>query len=151
MLKVMGSVAGAAAVAVALLVGAAGATSSPAMAAGPAFRLEAVEPSVPVGREAPVAVRLMDAASGAPVANAVVFRARLDMGPEGMGDMAAELKPAASTDPQVYRFTTTLTMPGRWLLTVQAKVPGVAETVRAETIITAVEPAVAPPSHQHQH
>lgn len=147
--KVVGSVAGAAAVAVALLAGVAGLVPSPAMAAGPAFRLEAAEPSVPVGREAPVAVRLVDAATGAPVGNAVVFRARLDMGPEGMGDMAAELKPAASTDPQVYRFTTTLTMPGRWLLTVQAKVPGVAETVRAETIITAVEPAAGAPSHQH--
>ena len=148
--KVVGSVAGAAAVAVALLAGVAGLVPSPAMAAGPAFRLEMVEPSVPVGHEAPVAVRLVDAATGAPVGNAVVFRARLDMGPEGMGDMAAELKPAASTDPQVYRFTTTLTMPGRWLLTVQAKVPGVTETVRAETIITAVEPvAGAAPPHQH--
>lgn len=151
MLKVLSSAARAVAMAVALFGGVFGLAPRPALAVGPAFRLEAVGPAVPVGREAAVVVRLVDAATGAPVANAVVFRARLDMAPEGMGDMAAVLKPATSPDSAVYRFTTTLTMPGRWLLTVQAKVPGVAETVRAETIITAVEPAVAPPSHQHQH
>lgn len=124
--------------------------ASPADAAAPEFRLEAVEPSVPVGDETPLAVRLVDTASGAPVANAVLFRARLDMAPEGMGDMTAALVPAASVDPQVYRFIATPTMAGRWLLTVQAKVPGVPETVRAETIITAVEPAVGAPSpHKH--
>lgn len=146
MLKVLSSAARAVAMAVALLGGVFGL----ALAVGPAFRLEAVGPAVPVGREAAVVVRLVDAATGAPVANAVVFRARLDMAPEGMGDMAALLKPATSPDSAVYRFTTTLTMPGRWLLTVQAKVPGVTETVRAETTITAVEPAAgAAPPHQH--
>ena len=119
-------------------------------AAGPEFRLEAVEPTVSIGHEVPLAVRLVEAASGAPVANAVLFRTRLDMAPEGMGDMTAALKPAASSDPQVYRFTTTLSMAGRWLLAVQAKVPGVTETVRAETVVTGVEqPAGASPSHQH--
>ena len=121
-----------------------------APAASADYRLEAVEPTVPIGHEVPLAVRLVDAASGAPVANAVLFRTRLDMAPEGMGDMTAALKPAASSDPQVYRFTTTLSMAGRWLLAVQAKVPGVTETVRAETVVTGVEqPAGASPSHQH--
>lgn len=132
-----------------LAFGAWGSAARPAAAAAPEFRLEAVEPTVTVGQEAPLAVRLVDTASGKSVADAVVFRARLDMGPEGMGDMAAELKPAASSDPQVYRFTAALTMPGRWLLTVQAKVPGVAETVRAETVITAVDKAAGASSHQH--
>lgn len=149
MLRLRRAAAPAAAMIAVLTLSAWGSAARPAEAAAPEFRLEAIEPSVPVGHEAPLAVRLVDAASGAPVANAVVFRARLDMGPEGMGDMAAELKPAASSDPHVYRLTTTLTMPGRWLLTVQAKVPGVAETVRAETIITAVEKSAGAPSHQH--
>lgn len=130
-------------------------TSAPAQAVSEArpdvaWRLEAVEKSLPVGPETTLAVRLIQASSGKPVANAVMFRARLDMAPDGMGDMAAPLAPAASSDATVYRFTTKLNMAGRWLLAVQAKVPGVAETVHAETIVTSVEQSTgAAPPHRH--
>ncbi len=130
-------------------------TSAPAQVASEAqpdatWRLEAVEKTLPVGSETTLAVRLIQASSGKPVANAVMFRARLDMAPDGMGDMAAPLAPAASSDATVYRFTTRLGMAGRWLLAVQAKVPGVTETVQAETIVTSVEqPTGAAPPHRH--
>jgi hypothetical protein len=145
-----------AAVAAAILVVLATSPSSPntvvseVRAADAAWRLEAVEKTLPVGGETTLAVRLIQASSGKPVANVVVFRARLDMAPDGMGDMAAPLTPAASSDPTIYRFTTTLNMAGRWLLAVQAKVPGVTETVHAETIVTGVEqPTGAAPPHHH--
>ena len=103
------------------------------------YRLEALNPRLPISRDVTLAVRLVDAPTGKPVPGAVIFRARLDMSPEGMGDMAGPLTPVASSEPQVWRYSTRLTMAGDWAVTVQAKVPGEPETVRATAIVTGFE------------
>jgi YtkA-like len=116
-----------------------------APAASSEYRLEALEQRLPIGKEVTLAVRLVHAPTGKPVTEAVIFRTRLDMSPAGMGDMAETLTPLASSEPGVWRYTTKLTMAGDWTVTVQAKVPGETETVRASAIVTGFEQPGATP------
>src|SRR3954454_7491369 len=76
-----------------------------------------------------IAVRLKHKATGKPVADAVIVQTRIDMGPEGMGEMTSKLTPVPSNEPGVYAFKTELSMAGRWLLNIAAKVQGEPETV----------------------
>ena len=110
----------------------------PAIAAAADYRLEALDPRLPAGKDVTVAVRLIHAPSGKPVANAVLVRSRLDMSPEGMGDMTGPLMPVESKDPGVWRFKTRLPMVGDWALSIQAKVPGETDTVQGTVVITGV-------------
>lgn len=84
-----------------------------------------------------VVVRLIHKPDGKPVANAVVFRSRLDMSPESMGDMEARLTPQPSSDAGLYRFKAEPTMAGTWALKLMAKVPGESETVQGTVIVKA--------------
>jgi hypothetical protein len=59
----------------------------------------------------------------------VIFRTRLDMSPDSMGEMMAKHAAAASTEPGIYRFKADFTMAGGWALKLEAKVPGESETV----------------------
>ena len=52
------------------------------------------------------------------------------------GVMAAAIVPLPSSEPGVYAFKAPLTMTGRWLLTVSAKVQGEPETVTGKVIFT---------------
>lgn len=114
------------------------------------YRLEALNPRLPIGKDVTLAVRLVHAPTGKPVRGAVIFRTRLDMSPDGMGDMAGLLTPVASSEPGVWRYSTKLTMAGDWALTVQAKVPGEPETVRTSAIVTGFEQSdAASPSPGH--
>ena len=54
---------------------------------------------------------------------------RIDMGPDGMGEMTSPLTPLPSPEPGVYAFKTDLSMSGRWLLSIAAKVPGEQQAV----------------------
>ena len=110
-----------------------------APAASVDYRLVPLEQRLPIGKEVTLTVRLLHAPTGKPVPGAVIFRARLDMSPEGMDDMVAPLTRVAVDEPGTWRYTTRLTMAGDWAVTVQAKVPGETETVRASAIITGVE------------
>jgi hypothetical protein len=122
----------------------------PASAASADYRLEALNQRLPIGKDVTLAVRLVHAPTGKPVPDAVIFRTRLDMSPDGMDDMAGPLTPVASSEPGVWRYSTKLTMAGDWAVTVQAKVPGETETVRASAIVTGFEqPGAAPPSTGH--
>ena len=76
------------------------------------YRLEALSPRLPIGKDVTLSVRLVYAPTGKPVRGAVIFRTRLDMSPEGMGDMAGLLTPVASSEPGVWRYSTKLTMAG---------------------------------------
>jgi len=62
--------------------------------------------------------------SGKPVTDAAITQTRLDMAPDGMATMTTAHVPLPSPEPGVYAFKAPLTMAGRWLLTISAKVPG---------------------------
>ena len=114
------------------------------------YKLVPLEQRLPIGKEVTLTVRLLHAPASTPVHGAVIFRTRLDMSPEGMNDMVAPLTPVGADEPATWRYTTRLTMAGDWAVTVQAKVPGETETVRASAIITGVEqPGAASRIHRH--
>src|SRR5262249_7991862 len=97
--------------------------------AGPKdYAFEPVRVEVKNGAGAELAVRLTHKPTGKPVEGAVLFRTRLDMSPDSMGEMTAKHTAQPSTEPGVYKFRADLTMAGGWALKVQAKVPGETET-----------------------
>jgi len=67
--------------------------------------------------------------SGKPVTDATIVQTRIDMSPDGMADLATVIVPLPSPEPGVYAFKSPLTMTGRWLLSISAKVPGEPEPV----------------------
>jgi hypothetical protein len=93
------------------------------------YVFEPVKAEVKKGDDVVVAVRLKHKPTGKAVTNAVIVTTRIDMGPDGMGDMASKLTPVPSDEPGVYAFKTELSMAGRWLLSIAAKVQGEPETV----------------------
>ena len=90
---------------------------------------EPVQAEVRKGDDALVSVRLRHKATGKPVTDAVIIRTRIDMAPDGMAEMAPPLTAVPSDEPGVYSFRTELSMAGRWLLSIAAKVQGEPETV----------------------
>lgn len=88
------------------------------------YEFQLVEQRVTLGSGARVTVRLVNKATGKPVPDAVIFISRLDMSPDGMGDMTAPLEPVNDTLPGYYVFETDLLMEGAWALTLAGKVPG---------------------------
>jgi hypothetical protein len=93
------------------------------------YVFEPVKSEIKSSNVATVAVRLLHKPSGKPVADAAIVQTRLDMAPDGMADMATAIVPLPNPEPGVYAFKAPLTMAGRWLLTVSAKVQGEPETV----------------------
>lgn len=93
------------------------------------YAFEAVKAEVKKADDAVVAVRLVHKPTGKPVTGAVIVQTRIDMAPDGMATMASKLTPVPSTEPGVYAFKTELSMAGRWLLSISAKVQGETETV----------------------
>jgi hypothetical protein len=103
--------------------------SSTAFAGANDYAFEAVKAEVKKADDAIVAVRLVHKPSGKPVSGAVIVQTRIDMAPDGMAGMASSLTPMPSDEPGVYTFKTELSMAGRWLLSIAAKVQGEPETV----------------------
>ncbi len=101
------------------------------------FEFQPVTADIKNGAGSELAVRLVDKRTGKPVPGAVIFRTRLDMSPDSMGEMLAKHEAIASTEPGVYRFKADLTMAGGWAFMVQAKVPGEAETVEGSIVFQA--------------
>src|SRR5215813_12782599 len=93
------------------------------------YVFEPVKAELKKGDDVVVSVRLKHKATGKPVTDAVIVQTRIDMGPDGMGEMASPLTPVPSNEPGVYSFKTDLSMQGRWLLSIAAKVQGEPETV----------------------
>src|SRR5437660_8817871 len=93
------------------------------------YVFEPVKAEVKKGDDVVVAVRLKHKPTGKPVTDAVIVTTRIDMGPDGMAEMASKLTPVPSDEPGVYAFKTDLAMAGRWLLSIAAKVQGEPETV----------------------
>lgn len=103
--------------------------SSAAFAGANDYAFEPVKADVKKGDGVTVAVRLVHKPTGKPVPDAVLVSTRIDMAPDGMAEMASPLTPVPSPEPGVYAFKTELSMAGRWLLSIAAKVQGEPETV----------------------
>lgn len=102
------------------------------------YVFEPVRESVKHG-DAILAVRLVHKVSGSLVTDAIVVRTRIDMAPDGMATMASPLLPVPSPEPGTYAFKTDLSMAGRWLLSIAAKVQGEQETVIGKIIFIVTE------------
>ena len=98
------------------------------------YAFEPVKTDIKSSNVATVAVRLVHKPSGKPVADATIVQTRLDMAPDGMADMATAIAPLPSPEPGIYAFKAPLTMAGRWLLTISAKVQGEADPVLGKII-----------------
>jgi YtkA-like len=107
-----------------------GAVAPSAVAGAADYAFEPVKVDVKNGAGSELAVRLVHKPTGRPVPNAVLFRTRLDMGPDNMADMTAQHQAMPASEPGVYRFKADLTMAGGWALRLMAKVPGETETVQ---------------------
>ncbi len=95
--------------------------------------------NVPVNVQSQIRVQLVDGA-GKPVARTVTLLSRrIDMAPDGMPTMTAPLRQLPLTEPGIVSFETNLNAPGRWALSLSAKVDGVAKPVTGSVVITAGE------------
>jgi len=103
--------------------------SDNAFAGADDYAFEPVQAEIKSSNVATVAVRLVHKPSGKPVGDATIVQTRLDMAPDGMADMATAIAPLPSPEPGVYAFKAPLTMAGRWLLTISARVQGEADPV----------------------
>jgi hypothetical protein len=112
-----------------------GAAASQAEAGAKDYEFRLVKAEVKNGTSGDVAVRLVHKPDGKPVAGAVIFRSRLDMSPDSMGEMEGKLTAQPSDQPGLYRFKAEPTMAGSWALKLMAKVPGESETVEGTVII----------------
>ena len=92
------------------------------------FELVQAQPAGP-GKTA-VTVRLVHVPDNKPVAGAVLFESKTDMGPGGMAEMVGKVSPLPSDQPGIYRFQVETGMAGKWALNLGAKVQGEAGTVR---------------------
>ena len=124
------------AVAAALIAAAIG-TGTAALADIKDYKFELIDQSVQTGLNKVIAVRLINTRTGKPVPDAVIFATRLDMAPDGMQEMATKVVPVPSAESGTYKFKATLSMAGRWQLSLGAKVQGETGTVENKLVITA--------------
>ena len=102
------------------------------------YEFKLVEPTVTVGKDKIVTVRLINKTTGKPVPDAVIFATRLDMAPEGMPEMATRIAlDPGKAEPGSYKFKATFGMEGRWQFSIGAKVQGETGTVESKLVITA--------------
>ena len=76
-----------------------------------------------------VFVRLVRSTDGAPLTDADVTLPRVDMAPDGMGEMTARSYIRPYGDPGTYRVEIHPNMAGRWAVTVAAREPGESEPI----------------------
>ncbi|WGS23306.1 MULTISPECIES: FixH family protein [unclassified Bradyrhizobium] len=101
------------------------------------YEFQLVQPTVQVGADRIVTVRLVDKATGKSVPDAVIFATRLDMAPDGMQEMVTKVTPMPGTESGTYRFKATFSMAGRWQLSLGAKVQGETGSVDNKLVVTA--------------
>jgi hypothetical protein len=105
------------------------AVTGSALAGANDYVFEPVKAEVRKGDGVIVSVLLKNKATGKPVSDAIIVQKRIDMSPDAMGEMVSPVTPVPSNEPGVYSFKTDLSMEGRWLLSIAAKVQGEPETV----------------------
>ena len=112
---------------------------TPAMGAAADYAFEPVTPEIKKGDDVTVTIRLTNKATGKAVPDAVIFKTRVDMAPDGMADMESQVTPLPSKEPGVYAFKTDLPMAGRYQVTLSAKVQGEPETVTGKVVVKATK------------
>lgn len=108
-----------------------------AFAAAADYEFQPVAVDVKNGAGSELAVRLVHKPTGKPIEGAVIFRTRLDMSPDSMGEMTAKHAAMPGGVLGVYRFKADLTMAGGWAFKLQAKVPGENETIEGTIVFKA--------------
>ena len=103
------------------------------------YTFDPVAPEMKKGDDVTVAVRLSDKRTGKSVPDAVIFKTRVDMAPDGMAEMESAVSPLPSKEPGVYAFKTDMPMAGRYQITLSAKVQGEPETVSGKVIVKATK------------
>src|SRR5271163_376020 len=78
------------------------------------FELVRAQPAGP--GKTTVTVRLVHVPDNKPVAGAVLFESKTDMGPGGMAEMTGKVSPLPADQPGVYRFQIETGMTGKWQL-----------------------------------
>ena len=102
--------------------------------------------SVPANMQTQIRVQLIDGA-GKPVAKAItVLSSRIDMGPDNMPTMTAPLRLVSSKEPGLVVFETNLYAPGRWALSLSAKIAGAPNPISGSFTIKAVEKSAEAPA-----
>jgi hypothetical protein len=113
--------------------------ASAAIAGAGDYAFEPVSPEMKKGDDVTLSVRLTNKQTGKPISDAVIFKTRVDMAPDGMAEMESPVAPQPSREPGVYAFKTDLPMAGRYQVTLSAKVQGEAETVTGKVIVKATK------------
>ena len=101
------------------------------------YEFQLVEQSLKEGDDRTITVRLVNKTTGKPVPDAVIFATRLDMAPDAMKEMTTEVTPMPGTEPGTYRFKASVSMEGRWQLSLGAKVQGETGTVVNKLVLEA--------------
>ena len=101
------------------------------------YEFQLVQPTVRVGPETIISVRLVNKKTGKAVPDAVIFATRLDMAPDAMAEMISKTTLMPGGEPGVYRFKANVSMEGRWQLSLGAKVQGETGTVEGKLVIQA--------------
>jgi len=102
------------------------------------YVFEPVNAQMKKGDDVIVSVRLKHKPTGKPVTDAVIVQTRMDMSPDAMAEMVSPITVVPSAEPGVYSFKTDLSMQGRWLLSIAAKVQGEPETVLGKITFQAI-------------
>lgn len=110
-----------------------------AFAAASEYSFEPVVSEMKKGDDVIVTLHLVHKPTGKLISDAVIFRKRIDMAPDGMADMESPVEPLAASEPGTYAFKTDLPMTGRYQFSLAAKVQGEPETVVSKAIIKAVK------------
>ena len=113
--------------------------SSAALAEVDDYVFEPVQVEMKRGADVVVAVHLKHKVTGKSVPDAVIFARRMDMAPDGMPTMTADLEPLPPTEPGVYRFKTNLAMEGNWQLSLAAKLQGQTGTLQNRLVLKATD------------
>jgi hypothetical protein len=103
------------------------------------YRFELVQTQPGGPGKTNVTVRLVHVPDDKPVAGAVLFESKTDMGPDGMAEMTGKITPQPSDKPGLYRFEIETGMAGTWALNLGAKVQGEAGTVRGAVTFKAAK------------
>ena len=127
------------------LIGAAFLVASASLATGTAaaapanYRFDLIQAQPAGPGKTSVTVSLVHVPDNKPVAGAVLFESKTDMGPDGMAEMTGKVTPLPSDQPGIYRFAIETGMAGKWALNLGAKVQGEAGTVRGTVTFTAAK------------